>query len=79
MSDARDPDEFDTARSLPLTLRCSDCAAEVCDGELPCPVGDAVRCRSCAETRRLLPRFLSLVRGRAHVRELLAEIDALGL
>lgn len=79
MTEPRDPDEFATAPSLPLTRRCADCATDVCDGDLPRAPGEAVRCRACSETRRLLPRFLSLVRGRAHVRELLAEIEDIGI
>lgn len=63
-----DPDGISTARSRPLTRRCDDCAMEICEGTM---------CRACSETRRLLPRFLRLVRGRAHVRQLLAELDEL--
>jgi len=65
-----DDDAATTAKSKPLTHRCKDCAAEIIDA-------DAENCRSCAETRRLLPRFLCLTSGRAHVRALLAEQDAL--
>ncbi len=59
--------ETTTARSLPIILRCRDCAAEVIGSEY---------CRSCSETRRLLPRFMCLTRGREYVRALLAEHDA---
>lgn len=64
----RDPDDLSTARSRPLMRRCDDCAMEICEGTM---------CRACSETRRLLPRYLSLVRGRTHVRQLLAELDEL--
>jgi len=65
-----DEDAVATARSRPVTRRCRDCAAEFVDSE-------GEHCRSCAETRRLLPRFLCLTSGRAHVRALLSEVDAL--
>jgi hypothetical protein len=63
-------DDLATARARPLTQRCKDCAVEIIESN------DA-HCRSCSETRRLLPRFLCLTSGRAHVRALLAEQEAL--
>jgi hypothetical protein len=65
-----DDDLAATARQRPRIRRCNDCATEIIDTEVE-------HCRSCAETRRLLPRFLSLTIGRAHVRALLAEQDSL--
>lgn len=65
-------DGLATARSRPITRRCKDCAAEFIDAD-----ADAEHCRSCAETRRLLPRFLCLISGREHVEELLAQQKAL--
>ncbi len=65
-----DDDAAITAKSRPLTRRCKDCAAEIIEA-------DTEHCRSCAETRRLLPRFLCLVSGREHVEELLAAQKAL--
>jgi len=65
---AHDPDTIATAKSLPLRLRCEDCAADI---------GECTLCRACSETRRLLPRYLSLVRGRALVRKMLSELDEL--
>jgi len=63
-------DDLATAKARPLMRRCKDCATEIIES------GDA-HCRSCSETRRLLPRFLCLTSGRAHVRALLSEQDAL--
>ena len=62
------PDLIDTAKTHPCRSRCEDCGVRLCEGTM---------CRTCSESRRLLPRFLSCARGRAHVRELLAELDAL--
>lgn len=62
------PDLVDTVKAHPCRSRCEDCAVRLCERTI---------CRSCSEVRSLLPRFLSCAKGRAHVRELLAEIDAL--
>lgn len=60
------PDEISTVACVTALPICEDCGTSICSG---------ARCLACSEARRLLPRFLRLIVGRAHVLRMLRDLD----